>query len=494
MVSRVTRSQGLLALAHACRLLMFVAVTSLLGRLLPPADFAFVSLVSGLYIVAMEGLDMGTSAVATRQIAAQPAAERTILASLLALRRYLAGLMVVVLLVCACAVRAATAAQSGVLVLAAGGIFLLHLHGYQLVFQLRQSYGRMVTLGLAAQLVFLLASVAALKAHAGGAAMALLVVLREAVVALGSRCLALRQLGGRLRVSWADPGMRPLLQSGWMIGVAGVSYKLAVYGGVFWLYQPESPEVLARFSAAHRLLVPMVDLAWLVVNPLFVSMGLAVVHGTQAFRVQLEGHATLALGLSSVLAVAAYFAAPLVIHGLYGEAYSAGPDSAIGPFRWLALGGLFAWVTPVFVVAETTRGRARSLMWLGLSCLLLAVLGNAWALPGRGAEGAAQVLCLCEAFVFCVMLGRFAVRGEIRLNVAWLMYLAPALALGIVLARLAAYPEWQLLVAMAWVPASAWLLARLPAQRACRASMALVSGPWNPPSPSKTFAARKPSP
>lgn len=481
MFSRVARSQALLALAQACRLLMFIAVTGLLGRLLTPADFAFVALLSGVYVVAMEVLDMGTTAVATRQIAAHPDAELSTLASLLALRRWLACLLLLALLAYAGLSAGAESEQRMVLVLAAFGVYLLHVHGYQLVFQLRQSYGRAIILGLATQLGFLLASAAALKAQAGGAVVGLLVVAREAIMALGSRWLAARLLGRRVQPSWADTGMRPLVRSGWMIGVAGVSYKLAVYGGVFWLYRPEAPEVLAPFSAAHRLMVPVVDLAWLVVNPLFVSMGLALAHGAQALRTQLTGHVTLAIGLSSTLAVTAYFLAPLVIHGLYGDVYSAGPESAVAPFRWLALGGLFAWVTPVLVVAETTQGHARALMWLGLSCLLLVVLGNAWVLPAAGAVGAAKVLCLCEGFVFCVLLWRFAVRGDVRLNAGWLIYLLPALALGAAMLALQAFPLWQLAVGAVWLPASLVALSQLPAQRACRASMAQVSTPWMPP-------------
>ena len=485
MFSRVARSQTLLALAQACRVLMFIAVTGLLGRLLAPADFAFVALLSGVYVVAMEVLDMGTTAAATRQIAAHPETEGATLASLLALRRWLAGGLLLALLVYAGVSAVTESGQRLVLVLAAFGVYLLHLHGYQLVFQLRQSYGRVLALGLATQAGFLLASAAALKVQAGGAVVGLLVVVREAIMALGSRGLAKGLLGRRVNSSWSDAGMRPLMRSGWMIGVAGVSYKLAVYGGVFWLYRPEAPEVLAPFSAAHRLMVPVVDLAWLVVSPLFVSLGLGLAHSAQAYRAQLTGHATLAIGVSSTLAVAAYFLAPMVIRGLYGEVYATGSESAVEPLRWLALGGLFAWVTPVLVVAETTQGHARVLMWLGLSCLLIAVLGNAWLLPGAGAVGAAQVLCVCECFVFCALLGRFAVRGEVRLNAGWLIYLLPAAALGAVLFALQAWPWWQLLVAAVWLPASMMALSQLPAQRACRDSMAQVSSPWMPSTPSR---------
>lgn len=488
--------------------MMFVAAAALLGRLLAPADFAFVALVASFYVVSMELLDMGTSAVAARQITAHPETERSTLQSLLALRRWLAvalvGVLVGVLLLAmwlapALRERAPSALQSAVLAAAALGLFMLHLHGWQLVFQLRQAYGRVIVLGLGTQLAFLLTTAAALRLRAAGVTIAALVVLRELVMAIGTRRLAQHLLlgtsgGTRLCVPWLDAGMAPLLRQGWMIGLAGVSYKLAVHSGVFALYQPDSPEVLARFSAAHRLLIPLVDLAWLVAGPLFASVGLAAASGHQALRTQLTGHVTLALGLAGVLAVAAWFAAPTVISLLYGDVYLAGPDSAVDSFRWLAVGSLFAWVTPVLVVAETTLGHARALLLLGLACLAMALLGNAWAIPRLGAQGAALVLCLCETFVCLALLGRLLARRDIRLTAGWLLYGLPALGLLLALAALQGRAVGQLLLVLAWVPVSAWGLSKLPAQQACRHSMARTAAPWSTPSPSDPFKPQTPFP
>ena len=494
MIGRVGRSQALLALAHVCRLLMFVALTSLLGRQLAPADFAFVSLVASLYIVAMELLDMGTSAVAARTIAAQPAAERSTLTALLALRRWLAGVLMLAVVGLALSPLVADDRHRLALLAVAGGIFMMHWHAYQAVFQLRQAYGRLVVLGLSCQLGFLLASAAALKAQAGGAAIALLIVLREGLLALGSRWAAVRLLGERLQAPWRCKGMAALLQQGWMIGVAGVSYKLAVYGGVFILYQPDAPQALASFSAAHRVLVPLVDLAWMLVNPLFASLGIAAAHSAQGFRVQLEGHAKWMLGLAFTAAAAGQFLAPLIIRLLYGEAYLSAPVSAIGPFRWLALGGVFAWVTPVLVVAETLRGNARALMALGLACLGLTIAGNAWAIPRHGADGAAAVLCLCEAFVLAVLLTRFAARGDLRLNADWAAYLLPGLVLGgcLYIAEGVALLQWGL--AGVGIPVALYLLLQLPAQRARRASALQLSAKWSPASSPTISASHNTSP
>ena len=476
----VTRSQAVLVSAHAGRLVLFVAITSLLGRLLAPADFGFVALVSSLYVVAVEVLDMGTTAVATREIAARPARERDTLTALLALRRLLSGVLFAAVLGLAFSNYVVQDDQRMVLVAAACGLFLQHLYAYQLVFQVRQAYGQAISLGLAGQLGFLLASTAALKFQAGGAVIALLVVAREIVQVLGSRWVAVRMLGYRLRASWLHAGIRPLLKAGWMIGVAGVGYKLATYSGGFILWKIAAPEALASFSAAQRLLVPLADMAWLYVTPLIAAMSVAVSHSAAAFRTQLEGYAKLLLGMSSLAAVAGYFVAPFLLRLLYGEQYASGTWSAVGAFRWLALGNVFALVTPVLVVGEMTQGRVRALMFTSIACLGLNVAGNAWAIPMYGAEGAAMVLFLCEAFVFLVLIARCAARRDARLNGAWAAYLAPAALLGVALSLLADSPVLQLAAACAWAPAALFVIMQLPAQRACRASLATVSAQWRP--------------
>jgi len=227
-----------------------------------------VALITSIYLVALEMLDMGTTAVATREIAAQPARERETLAALLALRRLLSAVVLAAIIGLACSNYVAEDSQRIVLVVAGCGLFLLHLHVYSLVFQLRQAYGRLAALALASQLAFLVACAAALRFHAGGVVVGLLVVAREVLQVLASRWMAVRMLGQQLRAPWLQPEIWRLLKAGWMIGVAGLSYKFATYAGGFILWEISAPEALASFNAAQRLLAPMADMAWLFVTPL----------------------------------------------------------------------------------------------------------------------------------------------------------------------------------------------------------------------------------
>jgi O-antigen/teichoic acid export membrane protein len=476
-MNAVTKSQAILLSAHAVRLVLSVAVAVLLARSLSVADFGFVALVSVLYVVAVEFLDMGTTAAATRAIAARPARERETLTTLLALRRLLslgAAAAVLALVASGYVVRDD---QRLVLAAAAGGLFLMHLHAYQVAFQVRQDYRPATALALAGQLGFLAACVAALKLHAGGAVIGLLVVAREAVLALGSRFLGIRRLGERLHAPWRDAGLGALWQAAWMIGIAGMGYKLSTHAGSFLLWKLASPEALASFNAAQRLLLPMADMAWLFATPLIAALSATVARNPCALRVQLEGHLKLLLCLSALVAVAGYFLAPFVLRLLYGEPYATGPWSSVGPFRWLALGYLCALATPVLIVGEMVRGHARALLYIGLGCLALNLAANAWAIPAHGAQGAAMVLSGCEALVFLALLARCTARGDLRPNPRWVAYLAPAAALGAALWLLEGWPLWQLALAGAWAPASLLLVMQLPAQRACRASLSMTAAP-----------------
>ena len=125
----VSKNQALLAAWLAGRIAIFVALTSLLGRSLPPSEFGFVALVSILFAVATEALDMGTMAIATRRIAAAPAEERAVLEALLALRRIVALVAFACIVALAVAGDFPVAGQRAALAVAAVGVLVLHLGG-----------------------------------------------------------------------------------------------------------------------------------------------------------------------------------------------------------------------------------------------------------------------------------------------------------------------------------------------------------------------------
>jgi O-antigen/teichoic acid export membrane protein len=269
---------------------------------------------------------------------------------------------------------------------------------------------------------------------------------------------------------------------------------LATYSGGFMLWKMTAPEELASLSAAQRLLVPVGEMAWLFAIPLIASMSLAITRGIADFRLQLEANAKFLFGMSSLLAVAGYFVAPFLLHLLYGEQYASGAWSAVGSLRWLSLAYLFALVTPALVVGEIALGHSRALLFTSMASLGLNLAGNAWAIPRFGAEGVAMVLCSCEAFVCLLLFARCVARHDVRLNGAWAAYPAPAILLGVALSLLVDSPVLQFAVACAWAPAALFAILQLPAQRACRASLATFSAHRNlepgPPAPSIPLESR----
>lgn len=469
----VLRSQAILVSAHAGRLALFLAAAGLLGRTLPPGDFAFVAIVMSLFLVAAELLDMGTTAVATREIAARPGREREEVAAVLALRRLGAAALAAAIL--GAAAFADGARDRMALAAIAAGVLALQWNGYQVVIQVRQAYGRAVALGLASQAGFLLASLAALKLAAGGAVIAILVAAREAAFALGMRAFGRRLLGAPPPPGWRPPGMSRLLAAGWMIGLAGASYKVATHAGGFFLWGLAPPESLATYGAAQRLLLPLFDMAWLFATPLVASMTVALSHSEGAFRTQLQGHLKFIAGIAALACVAGWFLAPVLLHLVYGDRYAAGPLSAVEVFRWLAVASLFALVTPVLAVGELARGHGRALLAIGALGLAANLAANAWAVPRLGAPGAALAQCASEALVLAILLARAAARREARADPGWAAHVAPALLLAAALAALEGSPWLQLALACAWAPATLAALLALPAQRACRASLAEVA-------------------
>lgn len=471
--SAVTRSQYLLLLAQVGRLALSLAITGFLGRALAPGDFGFFALMSVLFLVSQEILDMGSTAAATRHIAQRPGNEPAVLTALLSWRRLVAVLLALACMGLAAAGFVSTDGQRGVLVAAAIGLFLLHYTAYYVVFQVRQAFGCTLLLGLAGQLAFLLASIASISYQLSGAVIGLLVALREIIQVLGSRLIAMRMLGYRIRAGLFDAGIRPLIRVAWVFGLAALLYKLAFYAGSFFLWTLSTPEALGSFSASQRIFSPLLDTTWIFVTPLIAAMSHSALVNESAFRRQFNGYFRILLGAAAILVACGLYLAPVILGLLYGERYGDGPWSSVVAFRWLTLGFSCTLVIPILVVAALARHRERELLWVSTMGLVLNIAINAWTVPRLGAEGAAMATCYTEGFILLALTLAMAARGELRLDVRILVYLIPAIVLGILLYGLDGQPLARLAVAFIVAPMSLLLLWQLPEQKACRASLAV---------------------
>lgn len=477
MNSRVGRSQRILLGAQLARVVLFILTMALLGRWLSPAELGFVALVSGVFLIGHEVMDLGTTAVTTRRVAQARINERSALGTLLAYRRMVGTALAVVVLLAACSDFVQEHWQRAVLAAAGLSMLLTHLSAYHVVFQTRQAFGRASALALAVQLGFLLATACVLQLKplgwlttlGAGAATGLLVVARELVQVLASRWLAVKMLGTRLRAAWLDPDIPSLLRSTWVFGLAGLGYRLSALAGSFFIWGLLTPQDLGSFSAAQRLFGPVTDAAWLFATPLLAAMS-QIGTKPQAVRLQLTALTQLLLACSCGVAVAGQFVAPLVLELLYGGQYSQGPASAVAIFQWLSLALGFSLVTPVLAMACLAQGRERLLMQASISGLLLNLVLNAALIPLEGPVGAAKAWCASEALVMLTLLANAARRGQIAGGWDWLAYLLPAACLAVVLRLLSAWPGVQLGVAGAGLALGLVLLRTLPSQQASRAA------------------------
>ncbi|WP_084652198.1 polysaccharide biosynthesis C-terminal domain-containing protein [Ottowia thiooxydans] len=481
--SRVTRNQRIVVIAQGLRLLLFVLATVLLGRWLEPAAFGFVGLISGLFLAAQEILDMGTTAVTTRQVAQQPSDERDLLNALMTWRCLLSLVLAAGVTLWGCWGPVQQAEQRWVLFSAAVVLLFMPWSSYHVVFQTRQAFGRASTLALATQSTFLISGIALLKtpflawatAISAGGAMGLAVITREWLQLWGSRWQATQLLGYRLRASWSSPGLRPLLRKAWLFGLAGVSYKLSALTGVFFLWTWREPHELGTFSAAQRLFAPLTDTAWMFTTPLIAAMSWMVQHHHATFRLQLNALTRWLIALSCSMAVGGHFVGPWILGFLYGDTYTQGTASAVPVFQWLSIGLGFALVTPVLAVACLAQGQDALLMRISLIGLSLNIAANLWWVPQLGSQAAAMAWCLSEAWVMSALLIAAIHQGHLHIRPRDGLYLLPSIAMLIVLPQLTPWPTMQFLVGCLIGLSGLIVLHQQPAQRAVRQAVAATA-------------------
>ncbi|WP_161974718.1 lipopolysaccharide biosynthesis protein [Piscinibacter terrae] len=473
--SATTRSQHILLLAQVARLAISLFIAGLLGRHLPAADFGLVALIGAIFALSQDVLDMGTTAVAAREVARAPADEPQIMASLLAWRRWVA-----VALAALCVALGfgpfALADKPALLAALAIAVWLLHLGAYHVVFQVRQAFGRATLLAMSTHVAFLIACLVTVGLHGAGVAVAFAVVAREIVQVLGSRVIARRVLGYALPKPSPDFEWRRLMRAAGVFGLTGVLYKLAQHSGNFFVWSMASPEALGSYSAAQRLVSPLRDVAWLFATPLIATLTAMAEREPDEVVCQLGSHARLLVGVAAAIGAAGVLVAPALLHWLYGERYSQGALSALPSLRWQILGACFALVTPILVVGKLAFGRERDMLWMSLAALVIAAMANAWAVPRYGAEGASAAYAVSEFALLALLWSRSALHGNGMLGARLVLYLVPAVLVAASVSALEASPALQFAVACVLVILSFGVLSQLREQRESRQNLKRAEG------------------
>jgi len=465
-----TRSQYVLLASQLSRFGVSLGIAAMLGRTLSPRDFGLVALVSTIFLVAQELLDMGTTGLACREITRRPADEESILSALLGWRR----LFSIPLAAVAAGLVFGPFAIDDQPTLAVSiviGIFLLHYSAYHVVFQVHQAFGKAALLGLSIHLVFFAACAVALGFAATGTVIALLVVAREIVQVISSRWVAQRMIGYRLKSPPFDRDWMPLWRMAWMFGLAGVFYKLSISAGTFFVWTFAGPDALGVYNAAQRIVSPVRDIAWIFATPLIATMSVGFGKDPDVMAAQLARYVCLLIGAAAVIAVCGILLAPSLLHLFYGRRYDGPTLSATTALRWQVAAACVAVITPLLIVDKLARGRERELLAKSLTCFVLGCVAHRLTVPAFGANGASAITAATELSVLVALWMPMPLACQARLLARLFAYAIPAAGMTALLVLLAPWPIPQFIVACVLAPMVLVLLWQLPEQRAGRASL-----------------------
>lgn len=414
------------------QLVLALAITIYLARVLSPAAFGFFVLVSTILILARKFLDLGLGSVAAREIAVDPQRERPVLEGMMAYRRAVGLALMLGLFVFAFAQNSAT--QRGVLL--GVGVVLLFTEPAALdpVFQVRQAQGGPALLNVFGGLLVLGGSLVFKRLQLAGAAFAWLLVLREALILLFTKILAVRLLGYRPKPGFRGRALRAFLAPALIFSLASLVYTIYFHGDVFFVNALRGAAELGAYAAAFRPINPLLLLPWLLMVPMLPVLTVLAKQDRERFVRQVRGACQLALGLGACGLIAGALLAPDLVQLLYRGRYLTGPLSTVAAFRWLAIALGEVCVTTVLTASLLADRKEKVLLAIGASALLLNAALNLLLLRRYNftaagfATAASELLFLMGAFVAFQSATR-------RSALTWrsLLYLLPAAAMGAVL-------------------------------------------------------------
>ena len=394
---RVSRSQSWLIGAWVCRVLIGLGITACLGRFLDASAFGFYAFIGTLLLLGHVLIDLGTGAVAAREIARDPDRERPVLEGILGWRWLVAtmGALGVVVL----GVSEPDGARRGILLAVAGVLCLMPVGLGAVVMQVRQSQALMQTLGVVVQVAVLGGCFLLHTLGVAGALFASLLCFRDVTNLVGTMLIACRRLGYRPRPSLRDRGLPPLLKSAFIQGLAVLVQITYFHIDVLLVRVMRGEAELGAYAAAFRPINPLLLLPGTLMAPVLPVLVATAVKNLKRFREQVVNAAVLLLGIGALGAVAGILAAPELLNVLYDGRYLGGALNAAPAFAWLCAAFFCVFATAPLGTALLAVGREGSLLRIALAGLALNVVGNLLLIPRMGFEAAALTTAATEAFV-----------------------------------------------------------------------------------------------
>ncbi len=392
------RSQRLLLASTILNLSLALGITVMLGRALEPAEYGFFAMVTAIFMLSRDLLDLGTSNVATREIVRDQTLERSILERLLGWRRIKAGLLALICL--GFALMQEADYQVWVLVAAAVVLFLFHFGALMPVFQVRQQFGWPVLLNVIGQVCLFIICTLLIVLGGPTVIFPFLVVAREAFVIIATKIKAIQILGFKPVPTVSGKGSTAFFGQVLAFGLAALFYNLYFHSGTFLVWFFLSAEELGGYSAAFRPIQPLFSFPWLYMVPLIPVLSWLAEKDPAKFVNQIRGNFSIAIGVGAIGVVTGVCLGPQWVDLLYDGKYSTGPLSAFQTLQWLCLSFGFACVNPLLVSGLLAVGEEKNLLKLSAVGLVLNMVCNSLLLPRYGFTSAGFSSAITEFFIF----------------------------------------------------------------------------------------------
>ncbi len=442
-----TKSQYILLSAQAGRLLLSLVITAFLGRWLAPDAFGFFALISLLFILTNEIMDMGTNSIACRQISRTPSAEKKILEGLYAWRRLIGFMLAAITIFVGYTFYGGQTEQRWILYAASIGLLVVQLNAYNVLFTIRQQFGATTLLNLGCQVAFLVACVGLLNAKISGFFISLLVIVRESVFIFFNYRLALRLASERPQPKLFDPNIIPLLKNSLVFGLTALMYNFYFHTGVLAVWALSTEEELGALTASYRLIFPLLGIMWVLLTPLTPIFNRCYIDDKPQLHRHFYTFFQFLIGIAALLSVAGIYLADNILSLLYGNVYSSGPLSSVFALQWFSVAFSFSIVTPLLVITFIAQKAEKLLLWISLTGLLASIMLNFTLISGFGFAGAAIAITITELLVFIATIAtgiflKILPVPRIQIITTFL----PAVLLFIILYLLSSWPMLELII------------------------------------------------
>lgn len=403
--TRAGSTQVVLLLGAAGQLLVGLALTVLLGRVLGAAEFGVFALVAAGFVFARDATDLGSSAVVAREIVYRPADERRLIEGLLLWRTLLGAALGLGVL--GLALQQEDALRRSLLLAMALCLAAFGPTAFQAVFQARERQLGPTLLALLGQLAVLLACLLLLRSGPLGLTPAALLVAKEALVLVGLAAMGLQLMRQPPRL-WPDGAALHATMA--LVGLWALAAlcrhlmgQIELLAVALW----HGSAQVGALAAALRPLSPALLLPWLLSPTLVPPLAIAARMAPERGHTLLLQALLLAGGVGALLATAGVLLAPDLMTLLYGGRYDAPALGAASAMRWQAASLLpvpVAAVASAAMLAWRREGWSLAVIALALGLKLLA---TAALVPTGGLVVATQVGLVAElglALALCVAL------------------------------------------------------------------------------------------